>query len=184
VLLGKPVRDIVDRIVPLSELWGEPGERLADALGDVGSDAAMAGHVPVSQLLQDAPADRWPARRPGALSGSYLAYQAAMLLSTSPDATAERVRATARKLHVSERHLRNLFIEAVGVPPKHYSRLDRVRAVLAHGATQPWPQLAAGLGYHGQSHMTAEFRRIMGVPPSAFFTGRLPTASQCDQQAR
>jgi AraC-like DNA-binding protein len=108
------------------------------------------------------------------LSRSDLAYDAAKVLSAH-----ERVADAARRLNVSERHLRNLFTEAVGVPPKQFARLDRVRTVLAGARREQWAQLAAEAGYYDQSHMTAEFRDIMGVPPGAFIAGRLPVAASC-----
>ncbi|MEU8171481.1 hypothetical protein AB0C14_01255 [Microbispora hainanensis] len=38
---------------------------------------------------------------------------------------------------------------------------------------------AAIEGFYDQSHMTAEFRALMGVPPAAFFAGRLPSLEPC-----
>jgi transcriptional regulator GlxA family with amidase domain len=85
----------------------------------------------------------------------------------------------ARDLAVSERQLRNLFAEGVGLSPKHYARIDRVRTVLDHATTRSWAELAAATGYYDQSHMTSDFRTLMGVPPRSYFTGRLPEATPC-----
>jgi AraC-like DNA-binding protein len=51
--------------------------------------------------------------------------------------------------------------------------------VLAQADDVPWAQLAATTGYYDQSHMTTDFRTLMGVPPRSFFTGRLPDARPC-----
>ncbi|MEH0421655.1 hypothetical protein QA861_30530 [Streptomyces sp. B21-083] len=48
--------------------------------------------------------------------------------------------------------------------PEHFARIGRVRTVLAAGAGR-WSEIAATAGYYDQSHMTAEFRHLMGVPP-------------------
>ncbi|MFB9674852.1 helix-turn-helix domain-containing protein [Streptosporangium vulgare] len=82
---------------------------------------------------------------------------------------------------VSERHLRDLIRDGIGVPPKRIERIARVRRVLAHGGThaEPWSHLAATTGYYDQSHMGAEFRTLRGVPPTAFFAGRLPSLRPC-----
>lgn len=40
-------------------------------------------------------------------------------------------------------------------------------------------ELAAASGYYDQSHMTADFRALMGVPPRSYFTGRLPSTTPC-----
>lgn len=90
----------------------------------------------------------------------------------------------ARELSVSERQLRNLFAEGVGLSPKHFARINRVRAVLAHAAELSWAQLAAVTGYYDQSHMTSDFRALMGVPPRSYFTGRLPDAMPCQSVRR
>lgn len=85
----------------------------------------------------------------------------------------------ARELAVSERQLRNLFSEGVGLSPKHYARIDRVRQVLTEAPRADWAELAAATGYYDQSHMTSDFRTLMGVPPKSYFTGRLPDPQPC-----
>ncbi|MFI7687677.1 AraC family transcriptional regulator [Nonomuraea sp. NPDC049655] len=47
------------------------------------------------------------------------------------------------------------------------------------GADGRWADLATAAGYYDQSHMTAEFRTLMGVTPAAFFQGRLPALQPC-----
>jgi transcriptional regulator GlxA family with amidase domain len=83
----------------------------------------------------------------------------------------------ARGLHVSERHLRTVFTAATGLTPTAYVRLDRVRAVLA----APGPATAR---YYDQSHLIAEFRRVVGVPPGAYAKGLRPPAAPCPEFAR
>lgn len=102
-----------------------------------------------------------------------------MLLSAGAGPGPGGVATAARRLHVSERHLRNLFVDGVGLSPKHFARIDRVRTVLAHARARPWADLAADVGYYDQSHLIGEFRRLMGVPPAAFRRGELPTATPC-----
>ncbi|MFF0866857.1 helix-turn-helix domain-containing protein [Nonomuraea sp. NPDC003560] len=76
--------------------------------------------------------------------------------------------------------MRGLFADAVGLSPKRYERIERVRKALALGrAHGRWADLATATGYYDQSHMTAEFRTLMGVTPAAFFQGRLPALQPC-----
>jgi AraC-like DNA-binding protein len=159
LLLGRSVRDLVDQVVPLSAIWGAIGEQLTRHWADPTqfAEALVAG-------ISSRPAD---------VEHSELVRDAATLLSTSD------IQDSAKRLHVSERHLRNLFTEGVGVPPKRFARINRVRKVLAHAETRPWSELAIEAGYYDHSHMTAEFRSIMGVPPSAFLRGELPPTTQC-----
>ncbi|MFD9738312.1 helix-turn-helix domain-containing protein [Umezawaea sp. NPDC059074] len=147
--LGLPVRDLVDRVVPLRDLWGD-----RDAADVHAVRAALA-------------------RRAGRDDRGDLAREAIRLLRTGT------VRSTARALHVSERHLRAVFGDAVGVSPKHFVRLDRVRTVLAGAGEGRLASLAAEAGYYDQSHMTAEFRDVMGVSPGRFAAGLLPPPAAC-----
>jgi AraC-like DNA-binding protein len=93
--------------------------------------------------------------------------------------TGGNVEAAARRLHVSERRLRTVFADGMGLSPKHFARIARVRAVLGRSPERAWADVALAAGYYDQSHMTAEFRRLMGVPPAAFAAGRRPPATRC-----
>lgn len=162
MLLGRSVRDLVDEVVPLSEIWGEPGQQLTREWTDP---------VRLAEALAQGISER-----DGEFEHGELVRRAAILLSTND------IHASAQQLHVSERHLRNLFVESVGVPPKRFARIDRVRKVLAHAKDRPWSELALEAGYYDHSHMTADFRSIVGVPPSKFLRGELPIATACGQR--
>lgn len=155
-LLDRSVRDLVDRVVPLTDLWGRArAEELAELLA--GGDLSRVGET--------------LARRGQVVE---LVRAAATLL-----AGRDRVAGAARRLHVSERHLRTVFTDGVGLSPKQFARIDRVRTVLATSADRRFAQLATEVGYYDQSHLTAEFRTLMGVAPQAFRQGRLPAATRC-----
>jgi AraC-like DNA-binding protein len=149
-LLGRPLRDVADRALPLRELPGLDVDQLA-------ADPIAA--------LEKAVADRPepPAR---------LEEAAHLLLGDATVAT------TAARLHISERRLHTLFTHGTGLSPKHFARIGRVRTVLAAGGNR-WSEIAATAGYYDQSHMTAEFRHFMGIPPAAFTAGRRPAATPC-----
>jgi transcriptional regulator GlxA family with amidase domain len=125
-LLGLSVHEIVDRAVPLSELWGEPGDRLAHELADLGSDPIL-----VLKRIEAALLAHVSTQTPRELSRSDLVHDATEGLSISANQQPEGVRAIARRLSISERQLRTLFAGAVGVSPKRFARIDRVRTVLA-----------------------------------------------------
>jgi AraC-like DNA-binding protein len=169
-LLGVPAAHLVGRITPLGELPSPAARRLAAELPRMDADHIVA-HV----------ADVLPSRHAETAVTSHTE-----LLRTSIDAMTIRpgrapgqVREVARELAISERHLRNLFTEGVGLSPKRYTRIDRVRAVLADAADHSWAELAALTGYYDQSHMTSDFRTLMGVPPHSYVTGQLPGAGPC-----
>jgi len=174
LLLGRSVPDLVDRLIPLSDLWGEPAKPLTQMLSGLGSDLTA-----ILERLEDVLLGHLSTRTPGDLSRSNLVHSATSVLSASGGRRPEYVRVTARRLNISERHLRDLFAEAVGVSPKHFARIDRVRTVLLRGRHAHLAQVATEAGYYDQSHMTADFRRIMGTSPAAFIAGRLPAATSC-----
>jgi AraC-like DNA-binding protein len=149
-LLGRSVRDLADRVVPVGALPGLELDHLADD--------------PVGALAT--------ALRGRSVDGD-LVMAAADLLTDA------NVAATARRLHISERRLRTLFADGVGLSPKHFARIGRVRSVLTAAPDLRWADVAAAAGYYDQSHMTAEFRSVMGVPPGAYLAGRLPAARRC-----
>jgi AraC-like DNA-binding protein len=149
-VIGRPVRDLTDRAWRVTDL---PGLALDGFVDDpiAALMAALAGRSPKDDLVTAAEE---------LLSGADVA-------------------GTARRLHVSERRLRTLFADGVGLSPKHFARIGRVRAVLAAAPTRPLADVATATGYYDQSHMTAEFRQVMGVPPAAFVAGRRPPATRC-----
>lgn len=149
-LLGRSVQDLADRSLPVRELPGLDIDRLVDD--------------PVGVLV---------ATLAGRSTGDDLVGTAAELLADT------NVAATARRLHVSERRLRTLFASGVGLSPKHFARIGRVRAVLGAAPGLRWADVAAAAGYYDQSHMTAEFRELMGVPPGAYRAGQRPAARPC-----
>ncbi|MER6134947.1 helix-turn-helix domain-containing protein [Streptomyces sp. NPDC001815] len=174
-LLGVAAGDLVGRVVRLGDLPGTPARQLAREL------RWLEGEDAVTHL-----AEVLPERLSGASGRSRreLLRAAVEELSTDSGRVPSRVRDLARRLSVSERQLRSLFADGVGVSPKHFARIGRVRHLLTHGATTSWAELAVSAGYYDQSHMTSDFRTLMGVPPTSFFTGHLPDARPCQALSR
>ncbi|WP_432052528.1 helix-turn-helix domain-containing protein [Streptomyces xiamenensis] len=153
-LLGRPLRDLADRVLPLRALPGLDIDQFAtDPVTAL--DGAWSG-LPGPPARLD---------------------EAARLLAGGT------VAAAAARLNLSERRLHTLFLDGTGLSPKRFARIDRLRTVLAAGAVPGrWADIAASAGYYDQSHMTGEFRRLMGVPPAAFTAGRFPAATSCTER--
>ncbi|MFC9846558.1 helix-turn-helix domain-containing protein [Streptomyces sp. NPDC060223] len=176
-LLGVAAVDLVGRVAPLGDFPGAHAGQLADELLPLEPEQVVP-HLAQALPERLTPAD--PAR-------TELLRAAVAAMSTDVGRLPVGVRELAGRLAVSERQLRNLFADGVGVSPKHYARIARVRHVLTHARRAPdtpWAQLAIATGYYDQSHMTADFRTLMGVPPTSFFTGRLPGAQPCQAYRR
>jgi AraC-like DNA-binding protein len=76
----------------------------------------------------------------------------------------------ATALRVSERNLRRVFRDTVGVGPKTFARLERFRRALDAARAQEaprWAVIALDAGYYDQAHLIADFRAIAGVTPQA-----------------
>jgi AraC-like DNA-binding protein len=161
-----PVSELRDRAVPLTDLWGDRAARLEDRLNELTDpDPILRG---IEEALLDALHGR-PDPRDPLLRGAVESLSGA----------GERVGALARRLSVSERHLRDLFTDRVGLSPKRFARIQRVRTVLARSGSAGWAGVASDTGYYDQSHLTADFHTLMGASPAAFRAGRLPTATPC-----
>jgi AraC-like DNA-binding protein len=172
-VLGVPASEIAGRIVALEDLWdGAATRRLVEQLAQAPDTAAAAA------ILDRAIADRvTTAVDPAHLQ---LALTAADRLANASVST------VALGLGVSERHLRRVFHETVGLSPKAFARLARfhraLRAAREDGAAS-WTNIAAAAGYYDQAHLIAEFRAIAGVTPRALLgeLGRLPEGSDASQ---
>ncbi|MEU9154165.1 helix-turn-helix domain-containing protein [Streptomyces sp. NPDC048417] len=169
-LLGVPAAGLVGRVVPLDALPGGAARRFAREVRWLDPREALPR---ITEVL------------PGMLSEQTDPARTALLragveaLSVRLNRAPAQVRDVARELAVSERQLRNLFTDGIGVSPKHYARIDRVRTLAARAGSAGWSELAAATGYFDQSHMTTDFRALMGVPPRSYLTGRLPALSPC-----
>ncbi|MDQ1025136.1 AraC-like DNA-binding protein [Streptomyces umbrinus] len=176
-LLGVAAVELVGRVVRLGDLPGPSARQLADEL------RWLEGEDAVGRLMEVLP-ERLAGDDGAGRARREVLRAAVEALSTDSGHVPSQVRELARRLAVSERQLRNLFAEGVGVSPKHFARIGRVRHVLAHAGSTGWAELAVSTGYYDQSHMTADFRTLMGVPPRSFFTGHLPLAQPCQSLSR
>ena len=164
--LGIPAAILTDRVFHLESLPG-PVAELAGPLSELDPDEVVG-------FLEDA--------LPQRIVEDLTRQAHRRLLGEAVAAMREgsTVRDLATDLAVSERQLRNLFTTGIGVSPKHFARIDRVRQVVTAAAgNTPWSRIASATGYYDQSHMTADFRALMGVPLTAFFRGRTPPPTPC-----
>jgi AraC-like DNA-binding protein len=157
-VLGVPASAIAGRIIALEELWGgETTRRLLDRFAEA-RDTFQA-----AKILESAIAEHL------ATAGGHGARNR-LALAAADRLTNANVNAVAVELGVSERHLRRVFRETIGVSPKTFAKLTRFRrAVLAarEKTRASWATIAVAAGYYDQAHLIAEFRAIAGVTPMA-----------------
>lgn len=83
----------------------------------------------------------------------------------------------APALGVTRQHLARRFAELVGVSPKTFARVVRLKRAIEVARRIPlgqpvnWSMLALEVGYYDQSHLIDEFREMTGVTPSTWLSG-------------
>jgi AraC-like DNA-binding protein len=159
-LFGIPMHEVADAIVPIDELWGEAGRTLRGSLGPTDVPAVI-------ERIQSALLVRLHSVEP--VAGSGLLRQAMARVAEGSEVPLANL---FSELGVSDRQIRRVFREGLGMSPKRYARITRVRRVLALAGSMPWARLALESGFHDQSHLIREFRELMQVTPSAYRAGR------------
>jgi AraC-like DNA-binding protein len=149
--LGVAASELVDRSVPLVELWGRSASELEERLAESPASAP--------RLLEDALRGRQHA------AVDPLVRQ--MLRELSPrDGRAPTVTSLARRLDVSERTLLRRCASAIGYGPKTLERILRFRRALRLITSKvPLVDTAQLAGYVDQTHLTHEFQRLAGAAP-------------------
>lgn len=157
-LVGLPAHRYADRIVPLSEAWGDEAHVLWRELYCARDDAAICA------LLDDF-FERRLALRP---DPPPLLVQAHALLLDPAVSTAQEF---ASRLGLSGRHVARLSLDMFGFPPKlllRRQRFLRTLHVMRSRRNEPWATLLDET-YYDQSHFVRDFQRFMGMSPTDYF---------------
>jgi AraC-like DNA-binding protein len=163
-LLGVSMDELTGWVVPLDDLIGPDGRRLAEMLAEAPGWAARFALLDrvLASRLSDAPVPPpVVARAVGRLSETHGAL---------------RIGSLAAELQCSRKHLFSLFRRHVGLPPKVLARIlrfQRVLGALEHG-DERWGDIAYECGFADQSHLNREFAALAGTTPTAFAGSRLP----------
>ncbi len=163
--LQVPAVELTDDRAPLDAIWSDR-TGVADYVGSVvGSESAVS-------RLAEVLVGRLP-RTAGVPADLRAAVESIMAAAGRVD-----VAQLAASLGVSRQHLARRFATYVGVSPKTFSRVMRLKAVLR--AVGPgrlnWAALAAELGYYDQSHLVTEFRSLTGLTPTRWAGSKSPSA--------
>ncbi len=172
--LGAAPHELTGGIVDLGTLWGKSARPVFDAVAGARNSR--------SQSVVEAVAPVLSRRFENASSiASDVVRRAAFVFENADGADFPRVQMIAKRLHVSERFLRNAFHDEMGVSPKRFARIARIRRVAVAATTDatPWATLATKYGFFDQAHLSAEFRDLLRVTPAAFRAGDIPRSSGC-----
>ena len=157
LLFGVPMSELSGRVVSLPDVLPARHRRLGERMQDA------AGWDERFELLDRALVDCMAGAR---VETSVVAWAVRRIEETG--GTIE-MRALARELGYSRKHVITLFRDQVGLPPKLLARIVRFDDLLRHlraGAAGSWADLALECGYYDQAHLVREVRRFTGVTPT------------------
>ena len=152
-LFGATAEHLAGRHVPLDDLWGANAATLRDELATADDDAVRL------DVLERVLAQRLP-RVQG--------VHPAVALALARFRAGRDVGAVVEESGYSHRTLLEVFRRTMGLAPKQYSRVLRMRRVLRRIGNAPWADLAVDAGYSDQPHFVREFRAIAGVTPTEY----------------
>jgi hypothetical protein len=165
-VLRSPMHALANNDVELSDLWGGPGHQLRDALTAARSTKARLDILErfLSEQLERSKYRELRCVR--LVTEALAAVQPFRCQEVLADSAEDELGPAA-----SSRHIRRLFNDVVGIPPRTLMRIERFNYAvrLARDAEcPPWRDIAAAAGYYDQAHMIAEFNQFADVTPPRF----------------
>lgn len=92
-------------------------------------------------------------------------------------AQAQPIRTVGQSVSISQRQLKRNFQQWLGMTPKYFQRIARVKKTLNILKSNPsleLTQLALEEGFADQAHMTREFREFANTTPKRFVGSKVP----------
>jgi len=153
--LGIPAAELTDLRVDIADVWPDRGASLENLHGRSPSDVLVAfEELLVGRLSLARPLD--------------LTVDAAVRAILRAGGNLS-ISSLAPALGVTRQHLARAFALHVGVPPKTFARVARVRRALARArvsVTVDWAALALDAGFYDQAHLSGEVRELTGRTPT------------------
>lgn len=166
-LLGRSLADTSGLTVDLHDVIGRAAAELGDYCADAPTPegrvrrAAEWVYMRMAVNADVDPAIRW------------------MVDQIDQSGGGRRIEDLRRATGLTKRRLLNAFRAQIGVTPKLYARIIRVREALAHlhAAHLPLSEVALAAGYYDQPHMNADLRELCGLAPTDFLAASRYTAT-------
>jgi AraC-like DNA-binding protein len=161
LVFGLPASELTDLRIPLEEVWQDAGallDRLAPLPG------ALSAVVALRRTLEE---------RLKGVSAAPRDVNAAIERVVLAQGNL-RIGALGQALGLTRQHLARQFAEHVGISPKLFARVVRLRSVLArirNANEVEWSALALSHGFFDQSHLIDDFRALTGLPPARWLRG-------------
>jgi AraC-like DNA-binding protein len=156
LFFDRPMSELVGRTIPFADLMPRPQRDLAERLAALPDWNARFAFVEglVAQRIANARVRTDP------VAWAFSRIEASR--------GAVPIRAIARELGYSPKHLIALFRDQIGVPPKLVSRIVRFEHLLRHvraSGAGSWSQLALDFGYYDQAHLARDVQHFTGMTP-------------------
>jgi AraC-like DNA-binding protein len=159
-VFGVPASELVDRIVPLEDLW---------ARDDVERLFASLSCLEVRRCLPALKTELM-SRIGGASGRETVGPTASRLIGLQAGRVS--IEDMARSYGLSRQQFARRFSAAAGLSPKLFARVTRFQRlvhVLLSTDVSGWASASLAVGFYDQAHMINEFRAFAGSPPTVFF---------------
>jgi AraC-like DNA-binding protein len=166
--LGCSLGEVTDRRVALQSLWPEEARALTAGIASAGTPARIeiAQRFVTERIARHAiPID------------APIARGAADIESHQGRCSVEEVMARSG---LGRRQFERRFRDAVGLSPKRFANVLRLRSVFDVLQANPradWTEAALAAGYFDQSHLIRDFRRFVGCTPAQFVAAQTALAT-------
>jgi AraC-like DNA-binding protein len=154
VFLPVPGLNITDQSIDLSEIWGPDARRLVEQVSEAQSPAQR---IQLFEMRLHNPGEITVVQR--------------LCTTIVEQAGQVRIDDLAFQAGLSARQLRRLFLDQIGLSPKHFCRVIRFRNSLSRlpqAERTDWARVALDCGYYDQAHFINEFREFSGYTPGEF----------------
>jgi AraC-like DNA-binding protein len=165
---ARPMVDLVDRVLPLADVFGERARELARHVADEVDEVRAVERI--EAFLRELSPRRDE-------NGETVARLVAFIRD---ERSMTRSEALARHAGLSLRSLQRLFERYLGLGPKWVicrARVQEAAERVSTGEAVDWALLAVELGYHDQAHLIHDFKAQVGFTPAAY-------AERCAAAAR
>ena len=167
--LGVDMYELRDNLVPLDDLLGISGRKLAATLRSLNNWNDRFGHV--YQILSD----RILSKRGARQMSTSVSRALHIIHSQVAFGRLYNVNDIADAVGTSRKHLTHLFTREVGIPPGQFLKLCRFESALSLLHRKPaldLTEIAMRAGYADQAHFSRSFSQYMGRPPSSYRSDR------------
>jgi AraC-like DNA-binding protein len=165
---ARPMADLVDRVLPLVDVFGSAATVLARQVADDSDDSRAV------RAIEGFLRGLTPLRDPN------MELVTRLVELAQRDRSMTRSEALAKRAGMSVRSLQRLFERFLGLGPKWVicrARVQEAADRVATGEAVDWAALAIELGYHDQAHLIRDFKSQIGFTPAAY-------AEHCSLAAR